>query len=124
MSIEYILFGKSITEINLLECLYIMNEENYNQNLNEFKENFMNIKEIVKESNGDTKFIKIENGIFKSFYQKSIKEIESIITLLNTSPDGFTPSMSIGKVNKDLNNENFNIPKKKCAVFGGWKKFQ
>ena len=123
MSIEYILFGKSMTEINLLECLYIMNEENYDQDLKKFKENFMNIKEIVKESNGETKFIKIENGIFKSFYQKSIKEIESIITLLNTSTNNFTPSMSIGKFNKNLNVEISNIPKKKCAVIGGWKKF-
>ena len=73
--LEYILFGKIISNINLLECLYIMNEDNYKQDINEFKNNFMNLRELVKVSEEETKFIKIENGIFKDFYKNSINEI-------------------------------------------------
>ena len=124
---EMILFGRIIKNINLFECLYILNEENYKQDLKEFKENFMNIKEIVKSSKGETKFIKIENGIFKEFYEKSIKEIKSIIKLLK-KPSGRPPIMCIGKFNKDSNDnddddKDLDTPIRKCCLIGGWKKF-
>ena len=124
---EMILFGRVIKNINLFECLYILNEENYKQDLKEFKENFMNIKEIVKSSKGETEFIKKENGIFKEFYEKSIKEIKSIIKLLK-KPSGRPPIMCIGKFNKDSNDnddddEDLDTPIRKCCLIGGWKKF-
>ena len=121
--LEYILFGKIISNINLLECLYIMNEDNYKQDINEFKNNFMNLRELVKVSEEETKFIKIENGIFKDFYQNSIDEIKKIVEKLKKRTDYFLPSMYVGKNNKEINQENYYIPPKKCGLIGGWKKF-
>ena len=72
MSFEYLLFGKIVDRIDLFQCLYIMNEKNYDQNLAQFRENFQNIGKLVKDSKGETNLIKIENGIFKMFYQNSI----------------------------------------------------
>ena len=123
ISFEYILFGKIISNINLLECLYIMNEDNYEQDIEEFKKNFMNLREIVKESKEETKFIKNENGIFKDFYKNSINEIKKIVKKLKKRTDYILPAICVGKNNKENNEENYYIPPKKCGLIGGWKKF-
>ena len=83
MSFEYLLFGKIVDRIDLFQCLYIMNEKNYDQNLAQFRENFQNIGKLVKDSKGETNLIKIENGIFKMFYQNSIEEIKNVFKKLN-----------------------------------------
>ena len=130
ISLEYLLFGRIIRKMNLLECLYIMNEKNYEQDLDEFKNNFINIIDIVKNSKENTEYIKIENGIFKRFYDNSVSEIKDIIGLLSTkdSSEGsednseiVLPMMFIGKYNKSQKNEK-DIHQKKCRLYGGWKK--
>ena len=96
---HYLLFGKDISSLNLFECLYIMNENNYKQNINEFRENFKNIRNIALNSKGNTDLIKIENGIFKKFYGNSIKEIESIIKKFKKNNYSFIPRIFVGKYN-------------------------
>lgn len=80
---ECLLFGEIMENINLFQSLYLLNEKNYEQNLNEFRENFKNIISIVKETNGNTNFIMIEDGIFKYFYEDNIIEVREFIKKLN-----------------------------------------
>ena len=124
ISFEYLLFGKIINKINLLECLYIMNEKNYEQNLDQFRNNFINIKDLVKKSKEKTEYIKIEKGIFKRFYDKSISEIKDIVDVLSkkANSDIDIPMMFIGKYNKSQEKKKY-IHQKKCRLYGGWKKF-
>ena len=117
-SLEYLLFGKIIGRIDLFECLYIMNEDNYEQNLEQFRENFRKIKDIVIETKGETKFIKIENGIFKSFYVNAIKDIQKIIEHLEQKTILTVPKIYIEKLNKPEDDEDY-IALNKCALFGG-----
>ena len=127
ISLEYLLFGRIIRKMNLFECLYVMNEKNYEQDLDQFRNNFINIVDLVKKSKENTEYIKIENGIFKRFYDNSISEIKDIIDLLSTkdsTKDNFDislPRMFIGKYNKSQENEK-DIHQKKCMLYGGWKK--
>ena len=38
------LYGRQINQLNFNEVLYILDVENYNQELDEFRENFMNLR--------------------------------------------------------------------------------
>ena len=63
--LEEILFGKKITHLRALESLYILNEDNYKQNLNDFKKNFQNLYNYSVEFEQKRKYLKIkERGIF------------------------------------------------------------
>ena len=42
--IEKMLYGRQINQLNFNEVLYILDVENYNQELDEFRENFMNLR--------------------------------------------------------------------------------
>ena len=116
--IEYLLFGRAVSTLDLFECLYIMNEDNYKQDINDFRENFKNIRKIVLDSKGNTDLIKIKNGIFKKFYDNSIEEIKSIIKELKKKASGFVPRIFVGKYNFDSEDEEDYIPKKKCGLMG------
>ena len=71
-NLEEILFGKKLSNIGLLESLYILNEKNYDQNLIQFKNNFLNLynfniplEEKIRE------FLTIpKDGIFSGICQK------------------------------------------------------
>ena len=117
-SLEYILFGDVISRINLFQCLYIMNEKNYDQELSQFRENFMKIQDIVIETKGETELIKIENGIFKKFYDNVIQDIKSLLSDLNDKTILAIPRIYIEKTNKIGDNKDYE-PQKKCALFGG-----
>ena len=121
--IEYLLFGRILSSINLLECLYIMNENNYEQDLDDFRENFKNIRKIVKDTKGNTDFIKIKNGIFKHFYDNCLEEIEKITQHLDKAINYFIPMMYVGKYNNVMEDSNYYIPPKKCGLMGGKRKF-
>ena len=97
-----------------------MNEKNYEQDLDFFRENFIKIKDIVKETMGETEFIKIENGIFKSLYDEAFIEIKNMIDDLENDIILTVPKIYIEKSNIPENKE-IRILKKKCAVFGGWR---
>ena len=120
--IEDLLFGRNITSINLLECLYILNENNYEQDIEKFRDNFKNIRKIVKDTKGNTDFIKIKNGIFKHFYDNCLEEIKEIIKNLDKTINYFIPMMYIGNNNNTLEDDNNYIQPKKCCLMGGKKK--
>ena len=117
-SLEYILFGDVISRINLFQCLYIMNEKNYEQELSQFRENFMKIQDIVIETKGETELIKIENGIFKRFYDNVIQDIKSLLSDLSDKTILAIPRIYIEKTNKIGDNKAYE-PQKNCALFGG-----
>ena len=117
-SLEYILFGDVISRINLFQCLYIMNEKNYDQELSQFRENFMKIQDIVIETKGETELIKIENGIFKRFYDNVIQDIKSLLSDLSDKTILAIPRIYIEKTNKIGDNKDYE-PQKNCALFGG-----
>lgn len=74
-NLEMILFGREIKKINLSEALYILNEKNYEKNLEKFREGF-------NEKKDDD--LKLE-GIFKEFnelhYIKEFNEIAKESTM-------------------------------------------
>ena len=117
-SLEYILFGDVISRINLFQCLYIMNEKNYDQELSQFRENFMKIQDIVIETKGETELIIIENGIFKRFYDNVIQDIKSLLSDLSDKTILAIPRIYIEKTNKIGDNKAYE-PQKNCALFGG-----
>lgn len=118
-NIEFLLYGKVLGNINIFQSLYLLNENNYEQCLDDFRDNFHNIIKIVKQSKGNTEFIKIENGIFKYFYEDAIKEIKELVNKLNTDSNYPIPTMWFGKNNKN-NNAN-GEHRKKCGLIGGIK---
>ena len=66
-NLEVLLFGRKVSYIRILECLYILNEQNYNQSLNDFRANF---KKLYDKSIGyDEKMNYLKDGlIFKEFF--------------------------------------------------------
>ena len=45
-AMEKLLFGKIIESINIIEALYILDENNYNKDIYQFKKDFENLTEI------------------------------------------------------------------------------
>ena len=95
-----------------------MNEKNYDQELSQFRENFMKIQDIVIETKGETELIKIENGIFKRFYDNVIQDIKSLLSDLSDKTILAIPRIYIEKTNKIGDNKDYE-PQKNCALFGG-----
>ena len=52
---------------NWYELILIMNENNYEQNINEFRNNFINIRGIVKASKGQRNLSKLKREYLKAF---------------------------------------------------------
>ena len=84
-NLEEVLFGKKIKSLKILESLYILNECNYNQNLNEFKKNFENLYNASIKYTEKIKYLKIDqnNGVFHdicinidNYNEKEIQKIE------------------------------------------------
>ena len=84
-NLEEILFGKKITSLKILESLYILNECNYRQSLNEFKKNFENLYNDSIKFTEKIKYVKIDqkNGMFHDiciniddYNEKEIKKME------------------------------------------------
>ena len=119
-SLEYLLFGKKINRLNLFECLYILNEENYEQDLQQFRENFIKINDIVKKTEGKTELIKIKDGIFASLYYNAIEDILNLINDLKEEDILVPPKIYIEKSKASIDDE-IHIIREKCAVLGGRK---
>ena len=65
-----LLFGEKIVTLSIIQCFYILNEDNYDQSLNDFKKNFQNVTDSkIKFSEKET-YIKNtrDNAIFKDFF--------------------------------------------------------
>ena len=56
--LEEILFGKKIDRLKILECFYLLNENNYNQSLDNFKTNFENLYSNKIEYSEKIKYLK------------------------------------------------------------------
>jgi hypothetical protein len=63
---EILLFGKIIENINIIEALYILDENNYNKDIYQFKNDFENISQIETPKNRYT--IKGEFSEYNSVY--------------------------------------------------------
>ena len=94
---EEILFGKKLESLRLLECFYILNENNWNQTLEDFKKNFKSLYDNSIEYSEKIKYLKNNDNnavfneffkIIKDFYEKDFKLIElfQIKTKGQTSP--------------------------------------
>ena len=84
-NLEEILFGEKIEKLRILESLYILNEENYKQNLNDFRNNFKTLYNDSVKYDDKVKFLKInqKNGIFhdicfniEEYKEEEIKKLE------------------------------------------------
>ena len=69
-NLEEIFFGKRIKNLKILECFYILNENNYNQSLNDFKKNFENLYNNNVDFSEKINYLKNTevNAIFKEFF--------------------------------------------------------
>ena len=58
-NMEILLFDRKIYKLSLIECLYLLNEKNYNKNLQDFRQGFhdLNINDLIFDN----------NNIFKEF---------------------------------------------------------
>ena len=63
-NMEKILYDRKIYQLSLIECLYILNENNYNQSLSDFRNGFneLNLKDL--QFNKDNIFFEL-NEVFK-----------------------------------------------------------
>ena len=68
-NLETIFFGKKIEKLKMLECLYILNENNYKQSLQDFRKNFQNLYDNSISYSEKIKFLQNHspNAIFKEF---------------------------------------------------------
>lgn len=119
-NLEVLLFGKTLEDVDLFQSLYILNERNYKQDLLKFNENFLNIKNIIKSTNGTSNLINNNEGIFKELFEISKDELKFLIGLLKNDSDYILPTMFIGKINQKKRGYKNKI--KKCGLLGGWKK--
>ena len=51
-NMERIMFGRVLNELNLRQALYILNEKNYDKPLNQFREDFIKLKDNYSECQG------------------------------------------------------------------------
>jgi len=69
-NLEEILFGRKIVRIGFLESLYILNEKNFEQDLDNYKMNFLNLYSYTIDFKKKKKFLDIpKNGIFGELFQ-------------------------------------------------------
>jgi len=80
---EILLFGRKIGHLRFLEALYLLNENNYEQSLENFRSNFKNLYNGKIEFSKKIKFLKID-GIFKdicidinNYSKKEVNEIKT-----------------------------------------------
>ena len=91
--LEEILFGRKIGRLKMLECFYLLNENNYNQSLNDFRSNFENLYKNSNNYSEKIKYLKNDDpdAIFKEIFdniknykEKDFKKIE--LYGINTKP--------------------------------------
>ena len=69
-NLEEIFFGRKIEKLRMLECLYILNENNYKQSLQDFRKNFQNLYDNSINYSEKVKFLQNHSpkAIFKEFF--------------------------------------------------------
>ena len=103
-SIEYLLYGRKIYELNVKEAIYILDYNNYNKSLKDFCKDFKNLENIrlSKVLNDVLKINKNIDQIIKNFYQDYCKLNEEQKINLNNYSFKVKP-----RKNQHLNIENF-----------------
>ena len=76
-NLEEILFDKKIVNFTLLEALYIINEKNFEQNLNDYKNNFLKMRNYLIPLGKKLEYLKIpKGGIFEELYDETEKTLK------------------------------------------------
>ena len=109
--LEEILFGGKIVRLRILECFYILNENNYNQSLTDFRSNFKKLYNNSINYSDKINYLKNDNSdaIFKEFF--------SIIT--NFEENEFKGIELFGIITKGQNSgaeASIILPKKFCKM--------
>ena len=96
-SMEKLLFGKIIESINIIEALYILDENNYNKDIYQFKKDFENLTEIKVKKEHFT--IIGEFSEFNSIYKDNeLLGIESRLISLEESEHIYIESLDCDDV--------------------------
>ena len=75
-NLEEILFGRKILNITLLEAIYIINEENFEQNLIDFKKNFESMRSYLIPFEVKKKYLNIK-GVFNQLFSNIDKDLKN-----------------------------------------------
>ena len=110
--LEELLFGRTIKELKIWECFYILNENNYEQSLEDFRKNFVNLTDDSVQFSEKIKYMKCDkkDAIFSEFFEiiKNFDENKFIrieFHTINTKHQIY-----------DLKDMNICFPKKFCKM--------
>ena len=106
-NMEEILFGRKILNFTFLEAIYIINEKNFEQNLNDYRKNFLSMRNFLITVEDKNKYLNIKNGIFSEL---SV-DIDKYIILANNNKDIY----SMNAKSKNISYI-FNITRGKCCM--------
>ena len=69
--LEELLFGRTIKELKIWECFYILNENNYDQSLEDFRKNFENLTDDSVQLSKKMEYMKYykKDAIFNDFFE-------------------------------------------------------
>ena len=106
-NMEEILFGRKILNFTFLEAIYIINEKNFEQNLNDYRKNFLSMRNFLITVEEKNKYLNIKNGIFSEL---SV-DIDKYIIIANNNKDIYKKK----KKSKNISYI-FNITRGKCCM--------
>ena len=109
-NLEEILFGRKILNFSLLEALYIINEQNFKQNLKDYKNNFLKMRNFLIPLEEKKIYLKIPKG---GIFEKLCDQVEKFISKANEDP--VTYSMNTKSKNSIFDFE-FPIIRGKCCM--------
>ena len=111
-NLEEIFFGRCVKNLKILECFYLLNENNYEQSLFDFKKNFKNLYNNNVDFSEKINYLKNtgDNTIFKEFYDN----------IKNYGKDDFL-SIELYGINTKKSNDDFeeamiSIPREHCKI--------
>ena len=109
-NLEEILFGRKILNFTLLEALYIINEQNFKQKLDDYKNNFLKLRSFSIPLEEKKIYLKIpKGGTFENLYS----QVEKFLEKANKAPT--TYSMDTKSKNSIFDIE-FQIIRGKCCM--------
>jgi len=109
---EEILFGKKIQYIEILETIYILNEKNYSQTLEQFRNNFINLYNSTIPLEKKMEYLTIpEDGIFK----ETCETIDNNILKEELLKKGLYSLSEKEQINNIFNKFAY-IPRGKCCM--------
>ena len=86
-NVEFLMFGRIIEDLNIKEAIFILNSNNYNLSLNEFRSVFMNLKNKKLEDifKAELNNSNIDDSIFKAYEEYKEKGEKFQLALENYS---------------------------------------